>query len=82
MSATPVRNISASEKNRLLAAARQSGKPSQTCLTHYGLERFLLRLSISPLKERFIPKGGLLLAGRCIPRTKPAAVLQSHIFTG
>jgi hypothetical protein len=36
MSATPVKYIAASVKNRLLAAALQSGKPFQTLLTHYS----------------------------------------------
>ena len=36
-------------------------------MTHYGLERFLFRLSISPLKEKFILKGGLLLVGMGLP---------------
>ena len=36
MSATPVKNIEGSVKNRLLAAARQSAKPFQTLLTHYS----------------------------------------------
>jgi len=67
MSASPVKNIAASVKNRLLAAAQQSGKPFQTLLTHYGLERFLFRLSLSPLKEKFILKGGLLLVGMGLP---------------
>ena len=70
MSAAPVKNIAASVKNRLLAAARQSGKPFQTCLTHYGLERFLFRLSQSPLKEKFILKGGLLLVGMGLPMAR------------
>ena len=67
MSAAPVKNIAASVKNQLLAAARHSGKPFQTLLTHYGLERFLFRLSLSPLKEKFILKGGLLLVGMGLP---------------
>lgn len=70
MSAAPVKNIAASVKNRLLAAARQSGKPFQTLLTHYGLERFLFRLSRSPLKEKFILKGGLLLVGMGLPMAR------------
>jgi hypothetical protein len=70
MSAAPAKNIAASVKNRLLAAACQSGKPFQTCLTHYGLERFLFRLSISPLKEKFILKGGLLLVGMGLPMAR------------
>ena len=63
MSANQVKNIASSVKNRLLAAAREGGKPFQSLLTHYALERFLFRLSQSPLKEKFILKGGLLLAG-------------------
>ena len=63
MSANQVKNIASSVKNRLLAAAREGGKPFQSLLTHYALERFLFRLSRSPLKEKFILKGGLLLVG-------------------
>jgi predicted nucleotidyltransferase component of viral defense system len=70
MSADPVKNITASVKNRLLSAARQSGKPFQSILTHYGLERFLFRLSRSPLKEKFILKGGLLLVGMGLPMAR------------
>lgn len=70
MSADPVKNIAASVKNRLLSAARQSGKPFQSLLTHYGLERFLFRLSRSHLKEKFILKGGLLLVGMGLPMAR------------
>ncbi|MDD4092559.1 MAG: nucleotidyl transferase AbiEii/AbiGii toxin family protein [Smithellaceae bacterium] len=63
MSANQDKNIASSVKNRLLAAAREGRKPFQSLLTHYALERFLFRLSRSPLKEKFILKGGLLLAG-------------------
>ncbi|HBL52970.1 MAG TPA: hypothetical protein DDZ34_02725 [Syntrophaceae bacterium] len=52
MSANQVKNIASSVKNRLLAAAREGGKPFQSLLTHYALERFLFRLSQSPLKEK------------------------------
>ena len=47
MSADLVKNVAASVKNRLLSAARQIGKPFQSLLTHYALERFLFRLSRS-----------------------------------
>lgn len=67
MSAEQVKNMAASVKNRLLAAARKSGKPFQSLLIHYGLERFLFRLSRSPLKETFILKGGFLLVGMGLP---------------
>ena len=67
MSRDPVKNIAASVKSRLLAIARQNGKPFQSILTHYGLERFLFRLSRSPLQKNFILKGGLLLVGMGLP---------------
>lgn len=67
MNGDRVRNMAASVKNRLLSMARQSGKPFQSLLTHYSLERFLFRLSRSPLKEIFILKGGLLLVGMGLP---------------
>ena len=76
MSADPVKNIAASVKNRLLSAARQSGKPFQSLLTHYGLERFLFRLSRSPLKEKFILKGGLLLVGMGLPMARTTRVID------
>ena len=43
--------------------ARQSRKPFQSLLNHYTLKRFLFRMSRSPLKEKFVLKGGLLLMG-------------------
>jgi predicted nucleotidyltransferase component of viral defense system len=70
MSSDPVKNIVASVRNRLLATARQSGKPFQSLLTYYSLERFLFRLSQSPLRERFILKGGLLLMGMNLPMAR------------
>ena len=50
--------------------ARQSGKPFQSLLIQYGLERFLYRLSQSSFKERFILKGGFLLVGMGIPQSR------------
>lgn len=70
MSSAPGKNMAASVRNRLLSMARASGKPFQSLLTHYGLERFLFRLSRSPLKEKFILKGGLLLMGMGLPLTR------------
>lgn len=50
--------------------ARQSRKPFQSLLKHYGLERFLFRMSRSPLKEKFVLKGGLLLMGMGLPMAR------------
>lgn len=52
--------------------ARQSGKPFQSLLIQYGLERFLYRLSQSSFKEKFILKGGFLLVGMGIPQSRTA----------
>ena len=70
MNAQPVKNVSASVKNRILSMARQSRKPFQSLLKHYGLERFLFRMSRSPLKEKFVLKGGLLLMGMGLPMAR------------
>ncbi|MCX5977219.1 MAG: nucleotidyl transferase AbiEii/AbiGii toxin family protein [Coprothermobacterota bacterium] len=70
MSGDSVKDMAASVKSRLLSIARRSGKPFQSLLTHYGMERFLFRLSQSPLKENFILKGGLLLVGLGLPQAR------------
>ena len=63
MSAASVKNIEASVKNRFLAAApaKRKAVPDVTHPLRSG--RFLFRLSLSPLKEKFVLKGGLLLVG-------------------
>lgn len=42
--------------------ARRTGRPTQELLQLYVLEGFLARLSISPVRETFVLKGGVLLA--------------------
>lgn len=42
--------------------ARRSGRPTQELLQLYVLEGFLARLAASDLRERFVLKGGVLLA--------------------
>ena len=54
-------NIGHSVKSRLLNIAKETGKSYQQVLTRYFQERLLSRLSISPYKENFILKGGVLL---------------------
>jgi hypothetical protein len=53
----PPRNVPASVQARLLNVARERGDESQSVLIRYANERFLYRLGISPLAERFILKG-------------------------
>ena len=42
--------------------ARRSGRPTQELLQLYVLEGFLARLALSGLRDRFVLKGGVLLA--------------------
>lgn len=51
----------ASVKDRLKNQARESGKTMQECLTEYGLERTVYRISVSRYAERFTLKGGIFL---------------------
>lgn len=55
------RNLPASVAARLLHRARQSGDDFQVVLTNFCLERFLYRLGVSEVRERFVLKGALLL---------------------
>ncbi len=55
------RNLPASVAARLLDRARQTGDEYQTLLTAYCFERFLYRLGVSELRDRFVLKGAMLL---------------------
>ncbi|NLD34703.1 MAG: nucleotidyl transferase AbiEii/AbiGii toxin family protein [Clostridiales bacterium] len=48
-------------KARLRNLAVENKKPFDYVLTHYFIERFLYRLSVSPYAGHFVLKGGLLL---------------------
>ena len=54
-------NLGASVLARLLNRAKASGDDYQTLLAAYCFERFLYRLGVSPLRERFVLKGAMLL---------------------
>ena len=54
-------NLAAAVAARLLNRARQAGDDYQTLLTSYCLERFLYRLAVSDLRDRFVLKGAMLL---------------------
>jgi len=58
---TGKRDLPASVAARLLNRAKQRGDHYETLLTAYCLERFLYRLSVSGLRDRFVLKGALLL---------------------
>lgn len=55
-----VKNPAASVRQRLLNHARSLGRPFSEILQHYGMERFLYRLSESPHCWNFVLKGALM----------------------
>ncbi|QGN54060.1 nucleotidyl transferase AbiEii/AbiGii toxin family protein [Novosphingobium sp. Gsoil 351] len=59
--ARPPVNIAKSVKDRLLNIARQEGRAFDVLLVRFALERLLYRLSISPHREQFVLKGGMLV---------------------
>lgn len=54
-------NIPASILGRLLARSKKTGDEYQTVLIAYVCERFLCRLAASPVRDRFVLKGAMLL---------------------
>jgi hypothetical protein len=54
-------NLAASVTARLLNRARQTGDDYQALLTSFCFERFLYRLGVSSVRERFVLKGAMLL---------------------
>ena len=59
MSRANVSDKAASVRQRLLNLARQRGENFNLVLTHYALERFLYRLSISPHADNLVLKGAM-----------------------
>lgn len=62
-----IKNLSASIRARLNNLAKKKNQPFQQILLHYGMERFLYRLSKSNHSENFILKGGLYFLLHDIP---------------
>ena len=60
MKKKPVKNISASVRDRLLNLARSTGRNFQELTVRYTAERFLARLAKSEHSEQFILKGAML----------------------
>lgn len=56
------RNLAASIRTRLKQRADARKQDFNLILTHYGLERLLYRLSISPLAANYLLKGALLFS--------------------
>lgn len=59
--ADPARNVGASVRARLMNHSRETGRPFESLLVHYALERLLYRLTRTEHAERFVLKGAMLL---------------------
>lgn len=66
-----IRDLSKSVHTRLLALAKQTGRPFNEVLQLYAMERFLYRLSRSSHSASFVLKGGLMLRVWKAPVTRP-----------
>jgi hypothetical protein len=66
-----LRNVAASVRQRLMNAAKESGRPFQEVLQYFAMERFLYLLSLSPHAERFILKGALMFNVCGAPASRP-----------
>lgn len=63
-------SLEASVRARLQNIARQSGRPFAEVLQHYGIERFLYRVSKSEYTSKFVLKGALLFTAWQIPERR------------
>jgi predicted nucleotidyltransferase component of viral defense system len=65
------RDIGASVRQRLLNQSRAQARPFQELLQYFAAERFLYRLAKSPVVDRFVLKGALLLTAWRAPLSRP-----------
>lgn len=65
-------------KARIRNIAKEKNLPAQVILQNYMFERFLVRLSQSAYKNKFVLKGGMLVAAF---RTPPYRLFVMTIFT-
>lgn len=66
-----LKNVPASIYAKLANKAKKENKPFGEILQHYGMERFLYRLSQTRYSENFILKGGLVFTFWNIPLRRP-----------
>ncbi|MFZ5805931.1 MAG: nucleotidyl transferase AbiEii/AbiGii toxin family protein [Verrucomicrobiota bacterium] len=62
MKKKPIKNLSASVRQRLLNKAHETGRSFSELLQYYAMERFLYRLSQSSYANKFILKGALMFS--------------------
>ena len=65
------RDVGASVRQRLLNQSRAHERPFQELLQYFAMERFLYRLAESPVSDRFVLKGALLLTAWQAPVSRP-----------
>ena len=65
------RDIAASIRQRLLNEAKRQNRPFQELLQYFAMERFLYRISIHPMSDRFILKGALLMTAWRTAQSRP-----------
>jgi predicted nucleotidyltransferase component of viral defense system len=66
-----VKDVAASVRQRLLNAARESGRPFQEVLQYFAMERFLYRLGQTEHADKFVLKGALMLSVWGAAATRP-----------
>ncbi|OPL11837.1 MAG: hypothetical protein AVO38_15495 [delta proteobacterium ML8_D] len=71
MTEPPHKDIAASVRHRLLANAKETGRPFNEVLQYFAMERFLYRLSQSCYADRFVLKGALMLTIWEAPLSRP-----------
>lgn len=71
MAREEIKNIAHSIRAKLLRISKQEGRRHEWTLLRYCQERLLYRLSISPHRDRFILKGGLLLLAHRMTPLRP-----------
>lgn len=76
MRKTPITNLSASVRQRLLNLSKSTGDPFELVLTRYALERFLYRIGVSEYADQFVLKGAMLLAVWGGPTHRPTRDLD------
>lgn len=66
----PLKDVSASVRQRLLNQARETGRPFDELLQYYSMERFLYRLAQSDHQDKFVLKGALMFIVWKTPRSR------------
>src|SRR5258708_39833132 len=66
----PLKDISASVKQRLLNHAKETGRAFEDLFNYYAMERFLYRLSKSKHRDKVVLKGALMFVVWKTPRSR------------